>query len=247
MIASVMLLRCEAQEMISFFRGDTLIWGNDTLPYLTYSPEDTVGGPLPLVIFLHGAGERGQDNRAQLTHCIRYFMADSIREKHAFRLLVPQCGKQYRWVETDWRLSEHRMPETPSHPMQALTHLIDSMILIGEVDTSRIYAMGISMGGFGVWDLLQRRPELCAAAVSICGGGDETLAPQLTHIPVCIFHGANDKLVMPQRSKNMYEQIVGAGGKNASLTLYPGIGHCCWNLPFEKEEIIGWLFQQQKR
>lgn len=230
-----------------FFSGDTLFYQNDTLPYLIYNGDlEADTADLPLVIFLHGAGERGYDNQRQLIHCTRFFMTDSIRSKYAFRMLVPQCGKAYRWVETDWTLSSHQMPEIPSSPMNALLHLIDSLIDNCHIDTTRIYILGISMGGFGVWDILQRRPELFAAAVPMCGGGDDAIAERLIDIPIRIFHGSKDKLVIPQRSINMFNHIRAAGGQKAELTLYPDLGHACWNRPFENGEVIQWLFQQKK-
>jgi len=236
-----------AQKLKDFFHGDTLVVAGDTLPYLSYSTNkrcDT--SQLPLIIFLHGAGERGSDNQLPLTHCVRFFMEDTVRHQYAFRMIVPQCGLADRWAETDWTLPSHRMPEVASRPMQALLFLIDSLSQSNLIDTDRIYVVGISMGGFGVWDLLQRRPTLCAAAVPICGGGDTTLAATLTDIPIRIFHGAKDRLVKPERSIQMYQSIRQAGGHNVTIELFPDLGHACWNRPFEESSIIPWLFQQRK-
>ncbi|MBO4645824.1 MAG: dienelactone hydrolase family protein [Bacteroidales bacterium] len=247
---ALMLLFCpvsKGQDDSLLFRGDTLLVQGDTLPYLLYNfdtSDDKV--ELPLVIFLHGAGERGDDNQLQLRHCVRYFMQDTIRDKFNFRMLIPQCGSAYRWAETDWTLPSHTMEATPSHPMSALMYLIDSLIATHRVDTCRIYAVGISMGGFGVWDLMQRRPNLLAAAVPICGGGDPSFAMQLTSVPIRIFHGKRDRLVMPSRSVQMYEAIRSCGGEQVSLELFDDLGHACWNRPFEQCGIIGWLFSQRK-
>ena len=233
--------------MEDFFHGDTLIVQGDTLPYLLYNfDKQSDTSQLPLVLFLHGAGERGSDNHLQLTHCVRYFMQDTIRNRYAFRMLVPQCGAAYRWAETDWTLPSHTMEPLPSHPMSALMYLVDSLAATKCVDTNRIYVLGISMGGFGVWDLLQRRPELFAAAVPICGGGDTTLAPRLTQIPIRIYHGAKDRLVMPSRSVQMYEAIRRCGGDCVSLELFDDLGHGCWNRPFERYGVLEWLFSQHK-
>lgn len=227
--------------------ADTLVQGNDSLPYLLYTVRfEDEQEPLPLIIFFHGAGERGNDNQRQLIHCKDAFLADSITQRHSYRLFIPQCPVGYRWVETDWKLPEHTMPKEPSIPMRMANYLIDSLIGSGTIDTNRIYTAGLSMGGFGVWDLLQRRPNLCAAAIPMCGGGDPAYAPQLTQVALRIYHGALDKAVMPQRSQQMYDAIVKAGGKKAKLTMYPDIAHPCWDRPFEKEAAIDWMFLQTK-
>lgn len=227
--------------------ADTLIIGTDSLPYLLYTncyPDENE--PLPLIIFFHGAGERGRDNQRQLIHSGEYFLADSIRERYSYRFFVPQCPVTDRWVNTDWKLPEHTMPVEPTTPMRMVNLLIDSLIDAKVVDLDCIYAAGLSMGGFGVWDLLQRRPELCAAAVPMCGGGDPAFAPRLTNIALRIYHGALDKAVMPQRSQQMYDAIVKAGGKKAQFTMYPDIAHPCWDRPFQNEATIDWLFLQKK-
>lgn len=240
-------IETKAQKLEEFFHGDTLVVEGDSLPYLMYNPGDQRDtSRLPLVIFLHGSGERGRDNLLPLTHCIRFFMDDTVRSQYAFRMIVPQCGLDDRWVETDWDLSSHRMPKEPSRPMKVLFHLIDSLLSTPSIDANRIYVLGISMGGYGVWDLIQRRPELCAAAVPMCGGGDTTLAATLTDIPIWIFHGAKDGLVKPERSAQMYLSIRQAGGKKVHFNLFQDLGHICWNRPFEQCGVIPWLFRQQK-
>ena len=237
----------KAQKLEDFFYGDTLVVNGDSLPYLMYNPigqHDT--SRLPLVIFLHGSGERGRDNHATLLHCIPFFMEETVRSQYAFRMIVPQCGSDDRWVDTEWNLSSHRMPKEPSRPMKVLFYLIDSLLATPNIDPDRIYAMGISMGGYGVWDMIQRRPDLCAAAVPICGGGDTTLAPTLTDISIWIFHGAEDPLVKPERSTQMYQCIRKAGGTKVYYDLYPDLGHICWNRPFEQAGVIPWLFRQRR-
>ena len=168
----------QAQEIMpdtSLFEAHRHIEGNDTLPYRLYRSQkaDTTMEALPLVIFLHGAGERGNDNYMQLKHCIKYFLDDTVTGRYPFLLMVPQCPNERRWVNTDWSLPEHTMDSVPTAELSGVMAVLDSLIACGAVDSTRVYICGISMGGFGTWDALQRWPEKFAAAIAICGG--ETL------------------------------------------------------------------------
>lgn len=223
------------------------IAGHDTLPYRLYrsSAAEQQTDSLPLLVFLHGAGERGNDNRSQLSICVPFFVSDSVSSRFPFLLLCPQCPTDQRWVNTDWRLDSHQMELQPTVQMAGVFDLIDRLVTTGSVDPSRIYIAGISMGGFGVWDALQRRPHTFAAAIAICGGGDPAYAERLINIPIKIFHGERDRLVKPIRSRAMYDAITAAGGRKASLTLYPHLGHLCWNEALSSAGLFDWLFAQQ--
>lgn len=201
---------------------------------------------VPLVIFLHGAGERGNDNCAQLKHCIHYFLADTVSTRYPFLLLIPQCPEEKRWVNTDWSLPEHQMESEPTAEMQSVFALRDSLILKGSVDSTRVYVCGISMGGFGVWDALQRQPDKFAAAIAICGGGDPTCAETMKDIPIYIFHGMKDEIVMPSRSIRMFEALKEVGSTKAILVTYPELGHGCWDEAFSTSGIFKWLFSKKK-
>lgn len=225
------------------FEAHLHIQGNYTLPYRLYRSEkaDTTKN-LPLVVFLHGAGERGNDNVAQLTHCIRYFLDDTITNTYPFLLVAPQCPEGKRWVNTDWSLPEHQMESEPTVEMHNVFTLIDSLIENGSVDSTHVYICGLSMGGFGVWDALQRQPKRFAAAIAICGGGDPAYAVVMKDIPVYIFHGMQDGVVMPERSQQMYEALTNAGNPNAILITYPELAHGCWDQAFSTPGIFKWLF-----
>lgn len=229
------------------FESHRHIVGSDTLPYRLYTSacaEQTVDSPQPLVIFLHGAGERGNDNVAQFTHCIRFFADSAVSQHYPFRLLLPQCPIGKRWVDTDWRLPSHQMDPNPTPQMSALFYLIDSLVASGAADTNRIYITGISMGSFGVWDALQRRPATFAAAIPVCGGGDTAYASRLLNVPINIYHGLLDKLVKPSRSMMMYGAIRKAGGSKVHITNYKDLGHLCWDRVFSDPTTFDWLFNQ---
>ena len=231
------------QPDTTLFEARLHIEGNDTLPYRLYRSEkaDTTK-KLPLVVFLHGAGERGNDNVAQLTHCVRFFLDDTITNHYPFLLVAPQCPEGQRWVNTDWSLPEHQMELEPTAELSGVLSLIDSLINSGTVDSTKVYICGLSMGGFGVWDALQRQPKRFAAAIAICGGGDPVYAVAMKDIPVIIFHGLQDGVVMPARSQQMYYALRNAGNHNAILITYPELGHECWNKAFSTPGIFKWLF-----
>ena len=239
----------QAQEImpdISLFEARRHIEGNDTLPYLLYRSQkaDTMTEALPLVIFLHGAGERGNDNYMQLKHCIKYFLDDTVTSCYPFLLMAPQCPNERRWVNTDWSLPEHTMDSVPTAELRGVMTLLDSLTVCGTVDSTRVYICGISMGGFGTWDALQRWPEKFAAAITICGGGDPACAEVMKDIPVYIFHGLRDGVVMPSRSVQMYDALRDAGNNEAVLVTYPELGHGCWDEAFCTVGIFKWLFEK---
>lgn len=241
----------QAQEQLpdtSLFEAHRHVEGNDTLPYRLYRSQkaDMMTEALPLVIFLHGAGERGNDNHAQLKHCIKYFLNDTVTSRYPFLLMVPQCPNERRWVNTDWSLPEHTMDSLPTAELRNVMSVLDSLTACGAVDSTCVYICGISMGGFGTWDALQRWPEKFAAAIPICGGGDPVYAMAMKEIPIYIFHGLQDGIVMFSRSIQMYDALREVGNEEAILVIYPELGHGCWDEAFSTAGLFGWLFGKKK-
>ncbi len=173
------------------------------LPYRLLKPKQVEPGRLyPLVLFLHGAGERGHDNRSQLSSIPAKFASDEIRAKYPCYVLAPQCFWNQRWVATSWKAKSHVMPEKPTSWMRGSLELVEALAKEFPVDKKRIYVTGLSMGGFGAWDAIQRRPDLFAAAVPICGGGDVAQAKAIAHVPIWAFHSADDPTVRSSRSRH---------------------------------------------
>ena len=114
------------------------------------------------------------------------------------------------------------------------------------VDARRVYLTGLSMGGYGTWELAARQPQRFAAVVPICGGGDERQASRLSALPIWAFHGAADNVVFPIRSQKMVDAIRAAGGK-IQYTQYPGVGHNSWNQAYRSDELLKWLFAQRRK
>jgi predicted peptidase len=199
----------------------------------------------PLVIFLHGAGERGDDNRIQLKHGMANYAADDLREKFPAFVIAPQCPANQKWVDVDWSGEKHTQPPKASPSMHATRELIDALQKEYSIDADRIYITGLSMGGYGTWDALQRFPELFAAGAPICGGGDPSLAERIKHIPIWVFHGEQDTVVKPIRSRSMVEALEAAGAK-PKYTEYPKVGHDSWTATYANPEFHAWLFSQKR-
>ncbi|MCH5374981.1 MAG: prolyl oligopeptidase family serine peptidase [Planctomycetes bacterium] len=202
-------------------------------------------GKYPLVLLLHGAGERGDDNRRQLVHGANELASDTIMARYPCFVVVPQCPDGQQWVDTPWSADAHTTPEKATRPMRWTLELIDKLEKELPVDPQRIYVTGLSMGGFGAWDAMVRQPDRFAAAVVICGGGDTSAAAKIAHIPVWVFHGDQDGAVKTQRSRDMVQALKKAGG-SPKYTEYPGIGHDSWTATYRNPEMYAWLFAQRK-
>jgi len=217
-----------------------------SLPYLLLRPagyEPAGGKKHPLLVFLHGAGERGDDNRAQITHGKPFFLAAA--KEHGCFVVAPQCPRNARWAEVDWSAKSHLMPEKPSEPMRLLMELLPTLAKEFTIDADRLYVMGLSMGGYGTWDAIQRYPGMFAAAVPICGGGDATGAATIAKTPVWAYHGDKDGAVPVSRSREMVEALRKAGAA-PRYTELPNIGHNAWTFAFKDPQLPEWLFQQKR-
>ena len=199
----------------------------------------------PLVVFLHGAGERGDDNEKQLIHGVPEFLKPENRKEYPCFLIAPQCPEGKKWVEVDWGADSSVQPQEPSEPMRLVLGLIDQLQKDYPIDPKRIYVTGLSMGGFGTWDVIARRPDLFAAAVPICGGGDENTASAIAKMPIWAFHGSKDPAVKVSRTVHMIDALRKAGG-DPGVTIYPGEGHASWVPAYRDAAMMKWLFAQKK-
>ena len=198
----------------------------------------------PLVIFLHGAGERGDDNTAQLKHGMRDFCLPERREEFPCYVLAPQCPTDEKWADVDWRLDHVELPEKISAPAQLVMELVDLMLEKAAIDKNRIYVTGLSMGGYGSWDLIYRRPNFFAAALPICGGADPATAEAIQHVPIWCFHGAKDRAVKVEFSRDIIAALEKAGAE-PKYTEYPEAGHDSWTATYANQEIYDWMFSQR--
>jgi predicted peptidase len=230
--------------------------GGHTLPYRllvpTVRPAHTKAGMpnvvphlMPLVLLLHGSGERGNDNSGQLRNGVAELLGSATAAaRFPCFYLVPQCPTQHRWVEVNWDADHHVLPPRLSMPLSATVQLVESLLGRHPIDPQRLYLIGLSMGGFGVWDLLSRRPECFAAAVSICGGTDDNAALAARAVPIWVFHGARDPIVPVERSRRTVTALRAAGG-TPRYTEYPHVGHDAWTHAFAEPNLLPWLFAQR--
>jgi predicted peptidase len=201
------------------------------LEYLFYLPRDYEAGEAtwPLLLFLHGAGERGGDLDAVKRHGPPKLIEQG--QDLPFLIASPQCPAQHWWVEEDFQrvLWELQMDLTERYA----------------VDRDRVCLTGISMGGFGAWMLAARRPECFAALVPVCGGGDPVWAARLRDVPIWAFHGAKDDVVALDFSVRMVKSVRAAGGE-VEFTIYPELGHDSWTPTYENPDVWRWLLKQQR-
>ncbi len=194
--------------------------------YLVYLPQEyDQQESWPLVLFLHGAGERG-DN---LDLVKRHGPPKLIEAGQHFPFLVvsPQCPKN-RWWES-----------------YELVALLDEVVEKYNVDEDRVYLTGLSMGGFGSWSLAAYRPERFAAVAPICGGGEPFLTRFLRDLPVWVFHGAKDFVIPIDRSQEMVDALKKRKG-NVKFTIYPDAGHDAWTETYDNPEFFEWMLEQKR-
>jgi predicted peptidase len=218
----------------------------DTLKYRAIYPDYNKTHRYPLVIFLHGSGERGNDNEAQLQWGVMNFATDQALTMHPAIIIAPQCPEDQEWSYTDdENQAEIHFRDVPSKPMELLHQLIRQIIKDALVDTNRIYITGLSMGGYGTYDAITRYPDLFAAAIPVCGGGDTSKAAVFAHIPIWIYHGSEDPVVDPLLSVEMANALIKAGA-HPGLTLCPEFGHFSWLAAYSDPLLIEWMFRQHK-
>jgi predicted peptidase len=206
------------------------------------------GKRYPLVIFLHGAGERGDDNLAQLKYLPEWMAADDWQAKYPCFLIAPQCPSDRWWAPLRGARSEasrekQRLLDTQ---LDGVLGVIDAAEAEFPIDTNRLYLTGLSMGGFGSWALAARVPTRFAAVVPICGGGDPVWADKLRDIPIWAAHGGADRVVPPEKSREMIEAVRAAGGQ-PQYTELVGVGHDSWTPTYrDPKGPLPWMFEQAR-
>lgn len=218
--------------------AETFTHEETVLPYRLLLPDDyDEKESYPLILFLHGAGERGTDNETQMKNV---FQKISNKNRGAI-LVAPQCDPDNQWVDTPWAEGAYSVDAVPeSNELQAVMALLENIQENYSVDKTRIYATGLSMGAFGVWDLMIRHNDVFAAGVACCGGGDPSKGELLKDTPMFVFHGDADPTVPVEGSRDTVNAIKEAGGELVFYKEYPGYPHGIWDIAFEE---IG-LFDQ---
>ena len=213
--------------------------GDCYLPYRLILPKGyNENRQYPLVVFFHGAGERGSDNRVTLNSCIPY-IAEAMPKAI---ILVPQCDLNSRWVDTDWGWGSYSVDEVPeSAPMKTVMELVGELKIQYSIDKNCVYAIGHSMGGYAVWDAMIRHNDVFAAGVAICGAGDPSKAEVLKDTPMFVFHGNWDDTVPVSGSQEMVQAIKDAGGTLVEYIEYAGGNHGIWEMAIRTEGLLSKL------
>ncbi|OQA76710.1 MAG: esterase [Lentisphaerae bacterium ADurb.Bin242] len=217
-----------------------------SLPYCRKNVHPELPGKSALLIFFHGAGERGSDNSLQLVHGARPLIRFLQENNRKCVVVFPQCPNEKQWVNVPWGDLSHVLPEKPSDAMLLAMELLDSLRTEESIDPARVHAAGLSMGGYGVWDILSRRSASFASALIVCGGGDTAQAPKLKDIPLSVWHGDSDTVVPPVRSRSMVDALRAAGAKNVQYHEIFGCGHNSWDYAFNDSFTWEWLFSRSR-
>jgi len=196
--------------------------------YLLYLPEgyEKESKQWPLILFLHGMGERGNNLELVKKHGPPKFLEN--RTDFPFVVVSPQCPDDRWWVTED------------------LNAFLDGILDRYHVDRDRVYMTGLSMGGFGTWKLAEEHPEKFAAIAPICGGGEPMTAWRLRDMPVWAFHGGKDSTVPVKRTKEMVEAIRKQGG-HPRLTIYPDAGHDAWTQTYDNPKLYDWFLEHKRK
>ena len=241
-------------QNFSLFTKKLFIQKLDTLPYRIMVPDDySPEKKYPLVIFLHGSGERGNDNEKQLVHGAELFLRDSIRKKYPAIVVFPQCSENSYWSnvnivtdeQTGTRTFNYQTDSKPTVAMNLLVNLVNDLQRRYSIQKKKIYISGLSMGGMGAFEIVRRKPNLFAAAIPICGGANTATAGKLVKTKWWIFHGEKDDVVNPQYSKDMAAAILNEGGA-AKLTTYANANHNSWDSAFAENNFMQWMFSNHK-
>jgi predicted peptidase len=224
------------------------------LPYRILYPDNyDKSKKYPLILVLHGAGERGKDNEKQLMHGSKLFVTDENRKNFPAIVLFPQCPEESFWAVT--KIDRNQQPfkiefdygAEPNWPLAAANDLVKKIIKEEAVDASKVYITGLSMGGMGTFESVYRNPDLYAAALPICGGGDvNRYDKRIAKTAFWVFHGADDAVVDVKLSREMADKLKSLKSE-VKYSEYPGVNHNSWDNAFAEKDYLNWMFSHKKK
>jgi predicted peptidase len=209
----------------------------------------------PLVLLLHGGGERGHStdtpaqNRARLVNdaYVNYWGSDAVQDRWPSFIVAPQVMNTNQWVNTPIDQGSYQLAPQPTTSLQLAKDIVGRLQqTYPDIDATRLYITGISMGGYGTWDAIERWPTYFAAAAPLAGAGDPALASRLKNLPIWAFQGGDDAVVPISGSRDMIQAIRKAGG-DPRYTEYAGADHDIWLRVYSSTDFLAWLFAQQRR
>lgn len=235
------------------FKKYEYVQGTDTLPYRLLLPAFyDPSKQYPLIIFLHGAGERGNNNESQLNHGGRVFKNDSIMLNYPAIIVFPQCSRHSAWgtarlkkdSATKRLLITYPKDLPPRKDMELVMDLIPELETNYPIDKERLYVGGLSLGGIGTYELVYRMPDTFAAAFVMCGAGDTANAKKMKETSWWIFNGQKDSAIYVEHAIAMSDALKSAGA-SVKLTVYPEDGHNCWDDAFIEPGLFDWMFEKK--
>jgi predicted peptidase len=247
------LLKAPDASLKPYVRKEFELAGN-VLPYRILYPDNyDKSKKYPLILFLHGAGERGNDNDKQLVHGAKLFLKDENRRAFPAIILVPQCPGDSYWasVQVDRSTQPFKINfdynAPPQWPLVAANELVKKISNEEAVDKSRIYITGLSMGGMGTFESVYRYPDLYAAALPICGGGDaNAYDKRVKKTAFWLFHGADDAVVDVKLSRDMLAKLKSMKVES-KYSEYPGVNHNSWDNAFADPVFLEWMFKHKRK
>lgn len=234
------------KKTLSEFKKDVSISGNDSLPYRILYPKNyNKKKQYPLVVFLAGDGERGNDNEKQLYAIPNALIDKAGREKYPCFILAPQCPPKRLWVRFPNFPESLQATAEPTFPAKWTFELLGHLTKQLPINQQRIYITGYSGGGEGTFDFLTRRPDFFAAAIPICSVSDTAKANSIHPIAIWAFHGDKDEINNVRYSQLMIAALKKCGGQ-PKYTEYAGMGHNIVNKAYTEPGLFDWLFSQKK-
>lgn len=249
-----MLFQLNAQNLELFEEKMFETKEGQSIPYRMLLPENyNSDTSYPLVIFLHGAGERGNDNEKQLIHGVQVFLDSANRKAFPCIVIAPQCPKEDYWgsVKVDRSSYPLNLDFNYKYP---ITTALDLVLMLTKesiktlpVNKNQVYISGLSMGGMGTLEAICREPKLFAAAVAVCGGADvEAFGKKQANFPLWLFHGNVDGVVSVEHSQQLYDKLKKLHGK-VKYTEYKDVNHNSWENAYAEPDLLPWLFSQKKK
>jgi predicted peptidase len=249
---SIGFISLNAQTKSDFVKT-AFVMNGDTLPVRILYPENfDPSKKYPLMLFLHGRGESGNDNEKQLIHGSKMFLNPAFRKQSPAVVIFPQCSNDSYWAnvnivnnEKGKRSFDFQKGGKPTIAMKLLLAYLDELEDLNYLDHNRFYLGGLSMGGMGTYELLRREPKAFAAAFAICGGDNIKNVKKYRKVPLWLFHGEKDDVVDPQFTKNIAQELQKRGA-DYKLTIYPNANHNSWDAAFAEKDLLPWLFSYKK-
>jgi len=254
---SLLVFTSVHSQDLSEYRKEIFKSGKGFLPYrILYPTSFDSTKSYPLLIFLHGAFEKGTDNEAQLRIGGRYFLKEENRQNFPAIVLFPQCPETDSWAWFDTKIDsstglakswDFPFRKEPTAVTGLLKKLLDSLLSIHFVDKSRVYIGGLSQGGMGVYDIIARYPDMFAAAFPICGAGKVGTSKEFAgKVAVWIFHGADDEIVPVRFSRDFFKRLTKLNA-DVKYSEYPSVRHNSWVNAFADKELLSWVFTKTKK